>query len=117
MLVARLQLWRTAAMGAHAAASLWDSGNAFPSSRWEAIDAPTLPLAAPADAQLLWFRWHRMVTVLASGDGQAMALRPNCGDRQGEGGAPQRYILASDPEIERWAAETHDECDEHSTTC
>ena len=34
VLLARLQLWRVAAMGAFVAASLWDSRNAFPSTRW-----------------------------------------------------------------------------------
>ncbi|MFM7980112.1 MAG: hypothetical protein ACKPKO_12430 [Candidatus Fonsibacter sp.] len=64
--------------------------------KWDALARATLEGACVHDHWLLLQRFIRMLCVLVDSDNQAMLYRPQIGDRQGDGPAAQRYVLAQD---------------------
>ena len=57
-----------------------------------------------------------MINAISDSEDNCTLMRPCVGDRQGDGGAPRRYILAADPRLDRWSATTTDETD-HRHLC
>ena len=76
--------------------------------KWDALATATLQGAQRRDHQLLLQRFVRMLCVLIDSDNKAMLYRPQIGDRQGDGPAAQRYVLAQDPAIREWQCQTTD---------
>ncbi|MFM7986262.1 MAG: hypothetical protein ACKPKO_43810, partial [Candidatus Fonsibacter sp.] len=92
-------------------ASFFDEASAFPSTAWEGIDETSLRQALAEDASLLWLRYHRTINAISDSEDSCALLRPCAGDRQGYGGAAQRYILAADPAIDQWSQVSSDATD------
>ena len=44
--------------------------------------------------------------MIHDGNGMAMMYRPQCGDRQGDPPAAQRYVDSQDPVLVKWALNT-----------
>ena len=86
----------------------FDGINAFPSMSWDHLDAATGLTVGSPDALLLWSRYHRAASAVADADGTCLVVRPQIGDKQGDGPAAERYILAQDPVLDRWCNETED---------
>ena len=108
ILLIRLMLWFAMSLCQRAVAAFWDAHNAFPSVSWDSLDRGSLPLASEDDKILLWQRYRRSLSVLADGQGECLLVRPQQGDRQGDGPAAQRYILAMDGPLEELALTTND---------
>ena len=111
VLLVRLQLWQAREARVHAFGIFFDEANAFPSTAWEGIDETSLPQAPAEDASLLWLRYHRMINAISDSEDSCALLRPRVGDRQGDGGAAQRYILAADPALDAWSQVSSDATD------
>ena len=96
LLLIRLMLWTAAYFQLCAAGAFWDARNAFPSVSWTRLDRGSLYLVPEEDADFVWLRYHRVLTVLGDGPGGCLLMQPMEGDRQGDGGAAHRYIRAMD---------------------
>ena len=102
----RLQRWRYSMQGVHSVAAFFDEVNAFPSVDWPSLDNATCEGAQQADRRLLMQRYRNAVAILADSEGAVGAFRAACGDRQGDAGAAQRYVLATDPALATWHDDT-----------
>ena len=56
--------------------------------------------------KLLWLRFHRATSLLTDAHEQVVVLRPRTGDRQRDGPAAQKYVLAADKPISHWCETT-----------
>ena len=88
--------------GVHHVTAMFDEVNAFPSVIWPCLDKATLEGAQEVDYKLLMQRYRDAIAILADGEGAVGAFRAACGDRQGDAGAAQRYVLATDPGLADW---------------
>jgi len=79
-----------------------DQTHAFPSALWECLDCGTDIAADPWDGWLLARRYRDALACIHADWGSTVALRPLCGDRQGDGPAAQRYVQSLDPILEAW---------------
>ena len=70
---------------------------------WTALHEATTAGASLADCGLCCARFRRILVALQDGEGCCVLLRPGCGNRQGDGPAAQRYVLAQDVRLREWA--------------
>ena len=92
--------------GVHHVTAMFDEVNAFPLVIWPCLEVATREGAQEADCRLLMQRYRDTVAILADGEGAVGAFRAGCGDRQGDAGAAQRYVLATDPGLAAWHDDT-----------
>ncbi len=74
----------------------FDQVNAFPSVEGKDLDSATSEGAAECDQELLMQRYRNAIAIMEDIHGELGAFEAGCGDRQGDGAAAQRYVLAID---------------------
>ena len=87
-------------------ARFYDETNAFPSMGWKWLCEATTEAVPAESCRLCCDRFLRMLMVLQDSEERCVLLRPGCGDRQGDGPAAQRYVLAQDRLVRAWAEST-----------
>jgi len=102
----RLQRWRLHMLQAHSLTILFDAVNAFPSMSWDELDRGTDFQAEPENGRLLRTRYHRTASLLTDSNDHCLVARPQTGDKQGNGPAAERFVLAQDPRLEAWFNKT-----------
>ena len=93
----KLLRWRARKAGRGSVVCFYDEINAFPSMSWPLLHKATCLTACDDDAALLVQRYEQALGIINDADGHSLLYRTQCGDRQGDGPASQRYILAQDP--------------------
>ena len=73
--------------------------------------------ADPPDAPVLWGRYHRAVFIVVDAEGTCLAVRPQTGDKQGDGPVAERFILAQGPVLDRWCTESGDLLEHAALDC
>jgi hypothetical protein len=98
----KLLRWRARKAGRGSVVCFYDEINAFPSMSWPSVHKATCLTACDDDAALLVQRYEQALGIINDADGHSLLYRTQRGDRQGDGPASQRYILAQDPSLRRW---------------
>ena len=68
---------------------------------WDALDRATYFQADPENGRLLWTRYHRTASLLMDSNDHCLVVRPQTGDKQGDGPAAERFVLAQDTYLEK----------------